>query len=92
MFVGGKLFRFPIEFVEFSDRIELRLEEFGQVRTIHLDPQISPDKQPQSSLGFSAGEWDGETLIVRTTRLNYPWFDRDGIPLSESASIESALR
>lgn len=78
---------FPIELVEFSDRIELRLEEFSQVRAIYLDPRIKAEEQPRSPLGFSAGEWEEETLVVRTTRLNYPWFDRDGIPLSESASI-----
>jgi len=78
---------FPIELVEFSDLIELRLEEFSQVRAIYLDPRIKAEEQPRSPLGFSAGKWEEETLVVRTTRLNYPWFDRDGIPLSESASI-----
>ena len=30
---------------------------------------------------------EGSTLIVETTRLNWPYFNREGIPLSEDVHI-----
>jgi len=39
-------------------------------------------------LGLSKGHWDNETLVVKTTDIDWPWFDRTGVPLSQSAVIE----
>ena len=76
---------FPMEFIDLGDRIELHLEEYDLVRTIHLnDPPDDPEAAP---LGISTGRWQSGTLIVTTNRISWRYFDTRGIPLSEDAVI-----
>lgn len=44
-----------------------------------------------SHLGYSVGRWDGRTLIVETTRVNYPRFETSGTPQSEQVRIEETF-
>jgi len=80
----------PIEFVDEGDRILMRLEEFDAVRTIHLTRETPGAEVPASPLGHSIGWWEDQTLVVHTSRINYPYFDRDGIP--QSADVEIVER
>jgi hypothetical protein len=78
---------YPSEFVEQGFDILLRIEEFDNVRTIHLDDDASAGGQLASSLGYSTGHWEGSTLVVNTTNISWPWFDRRGVPQSEAVEI-----
>jgi hypothetical protein len=78
----------PMEFVERDGAIELRHEEFDAVRTIYMDPVEDPAAVAPSPHGYSVGRWEGDTLVVTTTRLNAPYFNRMGVPQSEFAEIE----
>jgi hypothetical protein len=78
---------YPIEFRRAGEDIVLHLEEYDAVRTIHMDQQPSPTDGQRTPLGHSVGEWNGETLVVTTTRLNWPWFSQSGIPLSPQATL-----
>jgi len=40
-----------------------------------------------SLLGYSQGRWDGNTLVVTTSRIAWPYFDPSGVPQSGSSSI-----
>lgn len=73
---------FPIEFVDRGSTILLRLEEFDSVRTIHMDGGENPDAQERTPLGYSVGRWEGETLVVETTRLGGGW-----VPFGPSAQL-----
>jgi hypothetical protein len=77
---------YPIEFVESVDAILLRIEEYDQVRTIHL--RNAPTAPPASPLGFSVGRMEGRDLVVTTTRINSGTFDSVGVPLSLDARLE----
>jgi len=81
----------PISFVEQANGdIEIRIESDDNVRTIHMNEDASADDQSFSPLGYSIGRWVGDTLIVTTTRLNWPWFKVYGIvaaPQSEAMEI-----
>jgi hypothetical protein len=52
-----------------DDRIELRYAEWDGRRTIHLDAGRRPDDQPASAMGFSVGRFEGDALIVETSRV-----------------------
>ena len=78
---------YPIEFVQDGDNILLRLEEWDGVRTIHMASAASAEDQPATSYGYSVGRWEGDVLIVTTTRLNEPFFDDIGTPQSENIEI-----
>ncbi len=75
------------EFIDRGDSIRYEQPVFGVVRTIHLDSAEGPEVQPHSLLGYSVGEVDGGTLMVETTRINWPYLNRTGIPISEDARI-----
>ena len=78
---------YPSEFVQQGDDILLRIEEFDNERLIHMDADASAAGQPNSSLGYSIGHWQRSTLVVTTTNINWPWFDRQGVPQSEAVEI-----
>jgi len=43
---------------------------------------------PPGPFGFSTGRWEGDTLVVTTTRLNWPLLNQSGAPLSEEVVLE----
>ncbi len=77
---------YPIEFVRRGNVILLRMELYDAVRTIHLGEQRR-EVLERSLLGRSIGHWEGDTLVVATDGITWPYFDNLGTPLSTSASI-----
>ena len=77
----------PVEFVERGDSIELRLTGFGNVRNIVLSGEVDGDAVPLSDLGYSTGQWVGQTLEVRTTRVGWPYVDDAGTTQTENVEI-----
>ena len=78
----------PVEFIDSGDQIVFLMEEFDTRRVIHMNDG-DPDAPP-SALGYSTGRWEGDTLVVHTSRINWPWFDQNGLPQSEA--IETVER
>ncbi len=75
----------PMEFVRDGDNVVLRFEELDARRLIVMaDSDRSPTPGPY---GYSTGRWEGESLVVRTVAIDWPWFDQDGIPLTENTEI-----
>jgi hypothetical protein len=79
---------YPMTFVRAGDNIEYRSEEFDIVRTIHMD--ADPDAEVSTSpLGYSVGHWeDPNTLVIRTTRINAPYFNRVGVRQSQDVVVD----
>ena len=77
----------PMQIVDAGDTIELIIEEYDLQRTIHMDQSRAPEGTPRTPLGYSTGEWDGETLVARTTHVSWPYFDQAGIPQSEQSVL-----
>jgi hypothetical protein len=80
----------PIEFVQRGSDIVMRMEFFDLVRVIHMDWDANPGEQTPTPLGYSRGRWDGRTLIVETSRVNWPRFTFGPIaggPQSESVKF-----
>jgi hypothetical protein len=78
---------YPIEFVDNGDSILLRIELFDIERTISMGGESSAEGTAKSPLGYSAGRWEGDTLVVKTTRVNWRYFDQSGVPLGDDAEI-----
>ena len=79
----------PIELLQREDgNITVHVEFFDVFRTVYMDSGIDPQAQEPSPQGFSLGHWEGETLVVNTTALNWPYFDNMAqTPLSSSVEI-----
>lgn len=78
---------YPMEFVDEGDRILLRIELYDAVRVIHMNSATAARGQPRTPLGYSEGYWEGPTLVVHTTRIDWPLFDQSGIPQSDAADV-----
>ena len=78
---------YPLEFIDEGDEIVLRLEEWDGRRVIHLNADADVESQPATPAGYSVGVWEGETLVVATSSINYPYHDDRGTPQSEAAVI-----
>ena len=78
----------PIEFIDRGDEIHLRLEQNDSLRVIHLNSGVDPASQPHSIMGYSAGRWEGDTLVVTTRNTNYPFLNDDGAAKSDAMQID----
>ncbi len=60
----------------------------AQRREIWMDGRPHPDEMaPHTWQGFSTGRWEGDTLVVTTTHLKAGWMRRNGLALSDQATM-----
>ncbi|HVY64782.1 MAG TPA: hypothetical protein VHH11_08170 [Gammaproteobacteria bacterium] len=63
--IGGA----AMEIVQQPQRITLLSELENQSRRIYLDGRKPPDSFPDQRVGFSVGHWEGDTLVIETTKV-----------------------
>ena len=78
---------YPMQFREQGDNIILHLEEFDNVRTIHMSADVPGTPDP---LGNSVGRWEDGSLQIETTNINYPYFNRVGV--AQSLAVTTSER
>jgi len=78
---------YPFAISKKGNDIQIQIEEYDLVRTIHMNQTATPRGTRPSLLGYSVGRMEGNTLVVTTTSVSYPWFDQAGIPQSEQSSL-----
>ena len=79
---------YPMRITQAGDNIELRFEEFDSLRVIHMGDNVAdPETIPLSKLGYSVGRWEGETLVVDTSRISWHYFDRSGAPQTPNVKV-----
>lgn len=78
---------YPIELVDEGDVIVLRIEEYDTVRRIAMTPEAAARVRGEARLGTSSGRWEGETLVVDTTNIDYRYFNSTGIPLGADVRL-----
>ena len=81
---------FPIEFRDHGNEILLELELWDIDRTIRMTDAGNGGDQPGTPLGFSTGRWEGNSLVVTTTDIDWGYFDDAGTP--QSRQIQSVER
>jgi hypothetical protein len=75
----------PITIADEGDRIEFESWEYNGRRTIYMDTATRPEPEP-SGTGYSTGRWAGETLVVTTTHLDWPYWSEFGLPQSSEST------
>ncbi|MGD8324189.1 MAG: DUF6152 family protein [Gammaproteobacteria bacterium] len=76
---------YAIRFLERNGDIIQQNEWFEIDRVIHMDGAAPPSDYPYTPLGYSAGTWEGRTLVVTTTHIDWPYFQLyglEGVPQS----------
>ena len=84
----------PVEFTDREYGVLLRFGEFDIVRPIVMGPDAEADRPPKTAarpygdVGYSTGHWEGDdTLVVRTTGMNFPYYDQSGLAQTPDADI-----
>jgi hypothetical protein len=81
---------YAIRFIERGSDLILQNEWFEIDRVIHMDGRDPAANEPYTPLGYSAGRWDGDALVVTTTHIDWPYFELYGlvgVPQSRSMRI-----
>jgi hypothetical protein len=79
---------YPIEFIQKPDQLTIIFEVNNETRRIYIgDRQVPPEKRLPSRAGYSAGHWEGNVLVVKTTDLTDAQ-DQTANPYSEQATID----
>src|SRR5215510_11564738 len=78
---------YPIAISKKGNDIQIQIEEYDLLRTIHMNQTAAPRGTRPSLLGYSVGRMEGNILVVTTTNISYPWFDQAGIPQSEKSVL-----
>jgi len=69
-------------------KINTHIQWQEQRREIWMDGrEHPPEHAPHSWQGFSTGRYEGDVLVVRTTHLKAGWMRRNGLPLSDRATM-----
>ena len=64
------------------------ISTYEQTRTIWMDDRPHPGPNaPHTWMGFSTGRYDGDMLVVETTHLKQGWIRRNGLPMSDRATM-----
>ncbi len=75
----------PIRITDEGDRIEFESWEYNGRRTVYMDSRTRPEPEPSSS-GYSTGRWVGESLVVTTTHIDWPYWSEFGLPQSTEST------
>jgi hypothetical protein len=83
--------RYAIRFVRLGSDVVIENEYRDIDRVIHMTPETAATgRRALTPLGWSTGRWDGETLVVTTTDIDFPYFQLyglEGVPQSTEMSI-----
>jgi hypothetical protein len=80
----------PMEITDGGDRIHIQTLEYNVKRVVYLTDD-RPEPTPLN-VGYSVGRWEGDTLIVETTHIDWPYFDPYGTPQSGQMSYVETFR
>jgi hypothetical protein len=68
-------------------------ERDATFRQIFLDARELPEDPQPTFHGYSAGHWEGDTLVVQTNGFRDGlWLDRSGSPMTDAAKMTERFR
>ena len=70
---------YAVRFIERGANLVLQNEWFEIDRLIHMDGREPPAAEPYTPLGYSAGRWEGDALVITTTHIDWPYFELYGL-------------
>ncbi len=83
---------FPFEIFQGRDLIVIKMEYFDVVRVIFMNEKTHSDKWPLSVTGHSIGHWEGDTLVVDTTRIGTSTMLNNGLDHSDNLHLLERFR
>lgn len=83
----------PFKIIQEPGLVAILYEHFGWFRQIFLDGRPLPQDPNPTWLGYSVGQWEGDTLVVETTGFNgKKWLDQRGHPSTDALHTTERFR
>jgi len=76
----------PMEISDEGDQIRIHVAQYNIQRVIHLTSGPPDDGITPTPVGHSVGQWEGDELIVTTTKVDWPYYSGNGMPQSDQVS------
>ena len=73
----------PMEIVDDGDQIRIEATQYNLRRIVYMNDGSSERGSETSSVGYSVGRWEGDTLVVTTTHVDWPYYSNIGMPQSD---------
>jgi hypothetical protein len=85
---------YPIEVLQEPQQVTFIHEAQHMPRMVYLDAKLPPlDQMDTNWMGFSAGRWEGDTLVVETGGLyDRTTLDRAGLPHSDQLKVTERIK
>ncbi len=83
---------YPMQIVDSGSHYLMVFMQDNTPRRVWMDGRSPPAEQPNTSMGFSKGTWEGRTLVIETTMLLPGWLDGSGYPMSGGADTRNVER
>jgi hypothetical protein len=78
----------PRKIIQTPGVMVILFESYHSYRQIFTDGRALPSRRDPAWFGYSAGKWDGDTLVVDTVGLNQDtWLDDGGHPHSDALRV-----
>ena len=61
--------------------------EYDTLRRIYMDPSQLDATPTKTLLGTSQGHWEGTSLVVETSSIDWEYFDKEGIPQGDAMRV-----
>ena len=71
----------PIKLEDHGSYIHLEAVQFNVERRIYMGVEM-PTGVEASNVGYSAGRWEGDVLVVETAHIDWPYYSPNGTPQS----------
>jgi hypothetical protein len=83
----------PFKIVQTRGLVVILYEALNTYRQIHTDGRALPRDPNPTWMGYSIGNWEGDTFVVRTTGFNdKTWIDVAGHPNTEALQVIERFR
>jgi len=74
---------YDMDIVDAGSHYQFVYIEHNTPRRIYMDGREVPENYPDRPMGYSVGRWDGNELVIETTKLAQGfWLDGSGLPMS----------
>ena len=78
----------PFKIVQTPQQMVMLFEHYDPARQVYTDGRALPKDLEPSWMGYAAGKWQSDTLVVESAGFNgKTWLDAAGHPRSESARM-----
>ncbi len=83
---------FPFEIHQTDALIVIEYEYFDQTRLVFMDGREADAGVPHTKMGFSTGHWDGNELVVETTRIAASTITNNGLDHTDDIRMVERYR